>query len=121
VIDSQALDAALGEPGAANGQAGDAELKRRISMHLDSVESGHEFVLLVGDDATDRMTRRCCRHADEMLLLADATKAPVLHPIETDWLTHRPQHAEAAEILVLLHPATRAARAARASGSPAGR
>jgi NTE family protein len=114
VIDSQALDAALGEPGAANGQAGDAALNRRISMHLDNIESGHEFVLLVGDDAPTEWTRRCCRHADEMLLLADATKAPVLHPIETDWLTHRPQHAEAAEILVLLHPAdTRCPRGTR--------
>ena len=28
-----------------------------------------------------------------------------LHAIETDWLTQRPPHAEAAEILVLLHPA----------------
>ena len=114
VIDSQALDAALGEPGAANGQAGDAALNRRISMHLDNIESGHEFVLLVGDDAATEWTRRCCRHADEMLLLADATKAPVLHPIETDWLTHRPQHAEAAEILVLLHPTdTRCPRGTR--------
>ena len=87
VIDSLALDAALGEPGAANGQAGDAALNRRISMHLDNIESEHEFVLLVGDDAPTAWTRRCCRHGDEMLLLADATKAPVLHPIETDWLS----------------------------------
>jgi NTE family protein len=46
-----------------------------------------------------------CRHADELLLLADATRPPALHPIETDWLTRRPPRAEAAEILVLLHPA----------------
>ena len=115
VIDSLALDAALGEPGAANGQAGDAALNRRISMHLDSIEYGHEFVLLLGDDAPTAWTRRCCRHADELLLLADATQAPVLHPIETDWLVHRPPRAEAAEILVLLHPAdTRCPRGTRA-------
>ena len=34
-----------------------------------------------------------------MLLLADATRAPALHPIETDWLRHRPPRAEAAEIV----------------------
>jgi NTE family protein len=104
VIDAATLDAALGEAGAANGVAGDAALNRRISMHLDSVESAHEFVLLVGDPVPSEWTRRCCRHADELLLLADATQAPALHPIERDWLVHRPPHAEAAEILVLLHP-----------------
>ena len=105
VIDSGALDAALGEAGAANGAPGDAALKRRISMHLDNVESGHEFVLLVADATPSEWTRRCCRHGDELLLLADATQAPALHPIEIDWLAHRPPRAEAAEILVLLHPA----------------
>ena len=105
VVDSRTLDAALGDDGAANGRADDATLNRRISMHLDSIESGHEFVLLLGDDAPTEWTRRCCRHADELLLLADATKTPVLHPIENDWLARRPPRAEAAEILVLLHPA----------------
>ena len=115
VIDSGALDAALGEAGAAHGGAGDAALNRRISMHLDSVESVHEFVLLVADAVPSEWTRRCCRHADELLLLADATQPPALHPIERDWLAHRPPHAEAAEILVLLHPAdTRCPRGAAA-------
>ncbi len=106
VIDSAALDAALGEPGAANGSAADAALNRRISVLLDNVEAEHEFVLLLGDPDPCEWTRRCCRHADELLLLADATKPPALHAIETDWLARRPPRAEAAEILVLLHPAT---------------
>jgi len=105
VIDSHALDAALGEPGAAHGQATDAALNRRISMLLDNIEAEHEFVLLLGDETPSEWTRRCCRHGDELLLLADAAKAPVLHPIETDWLAHRPPRAEAAEVLVLLHAA----------------
>jgi len=105
VIDSPTLDAALGEPGAANGTASDVALNRRISMHLDNVESEHEFVLLLADATPSAWTRRCCRHGDELLLLTDATKSPALHPIETDWLSHRPPRAEAAEILVLLHPA----------------
>ena len=105
VIDSAALDRLLGEAGAANGSATDAQLNRRISMLLDNVEAEHEFVLLLGDATPSEWTRRCCRHCDELLLLADATREPVLHPIETDWLLHRPPRAEAAEILVLLHPA----------------
>ena len=113
-IDSPALDASLGEPGAANGRAADAALNRRISMHLDNIESEHEFVLLLADATPSEWTRRCCRHGDELLLLADATHAPALHPIETDWLSHRPPRAEAAEILVLLHPAdTRCPRGTR--------
>jgi len=105
VIDSAALGAMLDEPGAANGVGSDAALNRRISMHLDGIESQHEFVLLLADSTPSAWTRRCCRHGDELLLLADATKAPELHPIETDWLSQRPSRAEAAEILVLLHPA----------------
>ena len=105
VIDAAGLDRALGEPGAADGDAADAALNRRISIELDHIEAEHDFVLLVSDDRPSAWTRRCCRHADELLLLADAAAAPVLHPIETDWLAHRPARAEAAEILVLLHPA----------------
>ena len=105
VLDAAALDAALGEPGAASGTAADAALNRRISMQLDNIEAEHEFVLLLADDQPNAWTRRCCRHGDELLLLADATQAPALHANEIDWLTQRPARAEAAEILVLLHPA----------------
>jgi NTE family protein len=96
-IDSRALDAALGEPGAASGHAGDVAQNRRISMRLDTIEAEHEFVLLIGDETTSEWTRRCC------WLMPPAP--PALHPIETDWLTRRPPRAEAAEVLVLLHPA----------------
>jgi NTE family protein len=104
VLDSAAVDAALAELGAANGQTGDAALNRRISLLLDNIEADHEFVLLLGDPTASPWTRRCCRHADELLFLADATKPPLLHAIETDWLAQRPPQAEAAQILVLLHP-----------------
>jgi NTE family protein len=98
VIDSCTLDAAHGEAGAASGRADDAALNRRISTQLDNIEAEHEFVLLIGDETASEWTRRCCRHADELLLLADATRPPALHPIETDWLAHRRPRAEAAEI-----------------------
>ena len=38
VIDSAALDGAMGEAGAAHGAAGDAALNRRISMQLDNID-----------------------------------------------------------------------------------
>ena len=105
VLDSAALDGALGEAGAANGNAGNVALNRRISLLLDSIEAEHEFLLLLGDDTATEWTRRCSRHCDELLLLADATQAPALHRIETDCLMQRSPHTEAAEILLLLHPA----------------
>jgi NTE family protein len=105
VLDAAALDAALGEPGAARGTAADPALNRLISMQLDNIEAEHEFVLLLADDEPNAWTRRCCRHGDELLMLADAGQPPVLHANEIDWLTQRPRRAEAAEILILLHAA----------------
>jgi NTE family protein len=42
-----------------------------------------------------------------MLLVADADQPPVLHATETAFLVQRAGRAEAAEVLVLLHPADR--------------
>lgn len=76
-----------------------------MDARLDDAEAEHDFVLLAADDAPTPWTEACVRHADEILLLADA-KAPVaLHPTEQALLQRRPGRAEAAEILVLLHPA----------------
>ena len=105
VLDAGAIDRALGEPGAARAAGSDAALNQRIALHLDGIEAGHEFVLLLADGEPNGWTRRCCRHGDELLMLADATQAPALHANEVDWLAQRPARAEAAEILVLLHPA----------------
>src|SRR3989344_4414787 len=49
-------------------------------------------------------TGRVSRHCDELLLLADAQAEPAIHPIEENCLLRRAPLAEAAEILVLLHP-----------------
>ncbi|MDE2145357.1 MAG: cyclic nucleotide-binding domain-containing protein [Burkholderiales bacterium] len=102
IVDAAGVEAALHA-------SADSELEaeRRIALYLDRIEAEHEFVLLLGDDGPTPWTRRCCRRSDEMLLLADADAAPVLHPIETELLMHRPGRSEAAEILVLLHPAER--------------
>jgi NTE family protein len=82
VVDSAAVDAELGQPGAANGSGADVELNRRISLLLDEIESDHDFVLLISDTTPTPWTHRCSRHCDELLLLADATQPPRVHPIE---------------------------------------
>jgi len=107
VVDASRIDHDLGRPGLARSAPDDAEANRRIGLLLDELEAGHDHVLLVGDDDATPWTQRCCRRCDEMLLLAQADAPAVLHDTERRYLMQRPGRAEAAEILVLLHPADR--------------
>src|SRR5690606_36665465 len=84
---------------------GGASLQQQIALMLDEIEAVRDFVLLVSDDGPTDWTRLCTRHGDELLLLADAAAEPRVHPTEAQFLAGRPPRAEAAEILVLLHPA----------------
>lgn len=100
VIDAAAMRAAVGDV-AVDGH-------REVSLWLDEVEAAHDFVLLLADEGPTAWTRCCCRHADEVLLLADAAAAPAVHASEAQCLLARPPQAEvaeSAEILVLLHAA----------------
>lgn len=107
IVDAASIDRHFQQPGLAQSAAGDVQVKRRIALHLDEIEATHDYVLLVGDDGPTPWTQRCCRSCDEILLLADATRPPALHPTEVQCLMHRPGRAEAAETLVLLHPLDR--------------
>jgi NTE family protein len=113
-VDAEAIDEVLGE-GMARGPMADAETSMHVAMRMNALEGANEFVLLLADDAPTPWTVRCCRGADEILLLADAAQAPSLHATESEYLMHREGRAEAAEILVLLHPPdTRSPRGTRA-------
>ena len=103
VIDSAELDCSLAAPGIT--LRADAGADQRIALALDAIEAEHDFVLLVAHDDPNPWTRRCISHSDELLLIADATQPPAVHRIEQACLTQRPARSEAAEILVLLHPA----------------
>ncbi|MDZ7592270.1 MAG: patatin-like phospholipase family protein [Rubrivivax sp.] len=107
VVDAARLDAELGAPGITARAQSDAQANRRIAVRLDEIEADHDFVLLLADATPTQWTHRCSRHCDELLLLADADAPPVLHEIETECLANRPPRTDAAEILVLLHPADR--------------
>lgn len=104
VVDASMVDQALGTTGIAQGDSGDTDINRRIALLLDTIEADHDYVLLLADATASPWTQRCCQHADELLLLADAHQPPVLHPVEAQLLAGRPTHTGAAEILVLLHP-----------------
>ena len=84
-----------------------AEASRRVALLLDEIEATHDVVLLLADAQPSAWTQRCCRHCDELLLLANATQPLALHATEERFLMHRPPRTEVAEILVLLHPAER--------------
>ncbi|CAG1017695.1 putative NTE family protein [Burkholderiaceae bacterium] len=103
VVDATAIDEAFQEPGLAQRDAADTESQHRIARYLDDVEADHDFVLLVADGHASEWTRRCTRHCDEMLLLADTSQSPALHDTELEYLARRPGRAEAAETLVLMH------------------
>ena len=90
---------AVGAPG------DDGHAQRSLAITFDELEGTHDYLLLVGDATPTEWTHRCARHADEILLLADAQAEPAIHANESAFLVDRPPHAEAAEILVLLHPA----------------
>jgi NTE family protein len=102
-LDAAALDRDLGEPGIATRDAADAAATRRIAFRLSAIEADHDVVLLVADDAPTPWTERCCRGADEILLLADAAQAPALHLTEAHLLMAHAGATEAAQVLVLLH------------------
>ena len=102
VVDAVAIDAELKPFGLSLADEG-AELNRRVALVLDEIEAASEFVLLVGDAHPSPWTRRCTRHSDELLLLADVNAPATLHATEHACLIDRPPRAEASEILVLLH------------------
>lgn len=105
IVDAAGIDLEFEQPGLAQSDVNDVDANRRIALQLDRIEAAHDFVLLVADDGPTPWTQRCTRSCDEVLLLADATQKPVLHETEKEILMQRHGRAEAAETLVLLHPA----------------
>ncbi|MGZ8253874.1 MAG: cyclic nucleotide-binding domain-containing protein, partial [Burkholderiaceae bacterium] len=103
VVDAAAMDRAIGAPGgsAIDGEPGD-EL---VASALDAIEAANDFVLLIADPAPGAWTRRCIRHSDELLLLADAAQPAAVHQSEQACVHATAARTEAAQILVLLHPA----------------
>ena len=105
VLDAATVERQLEALGAPSSAVDDQRRQRSVAMLFDEFEGTHDYVLLVGDATPTDWTHRCTRHADEILLLADAKAAPVVHANEQTFLVDRPPHAEAAEILVLMHDA----------------
>ncbi len=130
VLDADAVDRELGEAGLAQAETGGDDVGdevgnvhgnghaegavHRVAMLLDRLEASHEFVLLVADAGPTVWSGRCCRHGDELLLVADARAPARVHASEARFLRLRPpagaeegapvEAAPVSEVLVLLHP-----------------
>ena len=105
VLDAATVDRQLKTLHTPGAGVDDEPAQRGVAMLFDEFEGTHDYVLFVGDDTPTDWTHRCTRHADEILLLADAKAAPLVHANEQAFLVDRPPRTEAAEVLVLMHDA----------------
>ena len=90
--------------GAANARPTD-DRYHRLSVWLDEVERQHEFTVLLADEGETEWTRRCIRHADEVLFVARMDAPMRIHPIEERLCSGDRAITAARQSLVLLHPA----------------
>jgi NTE family protein len=108
VVSSESVDAYFGQPMLAQVDKSTPDAYRELTQWLDDQESQHEFMLYVTDPLLpghelSEWTRRCLRQGDEILLLAQADRAPDLTPIEVSYLSNTLQTG-APHSLILLHP-----------------
>lgn len=96
------INARFGD-GAANARPSQ-ERYHPVAAWLDQRERAHEFVLLVADDGETEWTRRCVRHADEVLFIARTDSPMRIHPVEERLCTGPRAITAARQSLVLLHP-----------------
>jgi NTE family protein len=100
------IDARFGA-GAADDSDRDSEVYHRVTTWMDDVEFWNEFTLLIADDRDSEWTRRCLRHADEVLLVARADAPVAIHPLEQELCMGKGAITGAHQTLVLLHEAGR--------------
>ncbi|MFM9879807.1 MAG: patatin-like phospholipase family protein [Burkholderiaceae bacterium] len=104
LITRESIDAALG-PGAADAEASHASEHHRLLAWLDAQEMQHAMQVLVADTHDSAWTRLCLRHADHVLLAAQAEGPSDMTELERRQLTCGPCIA-ATQSLWLLHPDT---------------
>jgi NTE family protein len=86
LIGSRHVDAELGA-GTAQIALDDVAGSQRLNQWLHAMENRHRYVIYLADNASDNWARRCLRHADRVLLVAEAAQAPFALPVlESDLL-----------------------------------
>lgn len=76
-----------------------------LAGYIDEIEAQSRGVYLAADGGDTAWTRFCLRHADEVLLLADAGHDPGLSAVEQAFLSPAAPISIARQTLVLLHKA----------------
>jgi NTE family protein len=76
-----------------------------LAGYIDEIEAQSSGVYLAADGGDTAWTRFCLRHADEVLLLADADHDPGLSAVEQAFLSPAAPISIARQTLVLLHKA----------------
>ncbi|GAB1716679.1 MAG: cyclic nucleotide-binding domain (cNMP-BD) protein [Nitrobacter sp.] len=76
-----------------------------LAGYIDEIEARSRAVYLAADGHDTAWTRFCLRHADEILLLADAHRDPGLSGVERGCLAPEAPISIARQTLVLLHEA----------------
>jgi NTE family protein len=103
LLDRAAAEAGLG-PGGADITPGRADAYHRQLAWLDEQEARHAMQVLVADREDTPWTQLCIRHADHVLLVADADGEVAITPAERHLLAADAMDAAPAPSLVLLHP-----------------
>jgi len=96
------VNSILQKEGIANSLSND-EAYHQLSAWLDDQEAKHDYFIYQADAEATEWTKRCLRHADEVLLIAHAHDDPALKKIENALLYGPNKITSAGQVLVLLH------------------
>lgn len=99
---SRKIDARFG-PGASQSTQVESDVHHKVTTWLDDVEFWNEFVVLLTDPGDTEWTRRCLRHADEVVLVARADAPVEISDRERDLCMGEHRITGARQTLVLLH------------------
>jgi len=75
----------------------------RVSAWLEEQSAAHRFLVLVADATTNGWSARAVGHADQVLIVADATGDPQPGPLEQSLLPAATEQRDVRRLLVLLH------------------
>lgn len=81
LLDSAAVDQALGSAGSAQAPLHDGEAEARLSEYLAEQETAHKHLVYVADPAPGAWSQRCLRQADRILLLVDGDQLAAHSPM----------------------------------------
>ncbi len=101
-LDSQRANSLYGSPNIAQTDKNDSENYRKLSHWLEQQENKYQIIIYVADAQPSQWTQRCVRQSDELFLIADASKSPIVGVSENELLGTK-HLTGAKQTLLLLH------------------